>query len=393
MEMLAPAREVRRTGTGRTPLAWRNVVHNKVTLCTSSAAVSFAVLIMFMEVGFLNGLYDSQTGALRFLQTDLVMVSRSLHILNTHETFALVRLEQVGGSAGVRGVYPIYMEDLASDLRHSATGVKNGIRVFGFEPRAVLFQNEALRQLVPRLRAPMSVLFDRRSRAFFGDFAEGAETELADRAVTVASTFDLGADYYYDGNLLTSTDTFFTLFPQRRRGEVFIGLIQLAPRTSAREVLRDLRARAPADVEILTKSELIARERATWQKATPAGYVFTMGVAVGFVIGIFICYQILHTDIADQLPQFATMKALGYENRDLVRVVLTQAMLLGVIGFLPALVLSFGLYALLTALTGIVTTLTLARVALVFGLTLGMCLVAGLLALRKAMAIDPAELF
>src|SRR5215211_6919775 len=134
MEMLAPAREVRRTGTGRTPLAWRNVVHNKVTLCTSGAAVSFAALIMFMEVGFLNGLYDSQTAALRFLRADLVMVSRSLHIMNTHETFPLVRLEQMSGSAGVRSVAPIYMEDLASELRHPGTGVKNGIRVFAFEP-------------------------------------------------------------------------------------------------------------------------------------------------------------------------------------------------------------------------------------------------------------------
>ena len=85
-----------------------------------------------------------------------------------------------------------------------------------------------------------------------------------------------------------------------------------------------------------------------------------MGVAVGFVIGIFICYQILYTDITDHLPQLATMKALGYHSRDLVRLVLTQAMLLGVIGFIPALVMTFGLYSILTAITGIVTKLTLA---------------------------------
>ena len=118
-----------------------------------------------------------------------------------------------------------------------------------------------------------------------------------------------------------------------------------------------------------------------------------MGVAVGFLIGVFICYQILYTDIADHLPQLATLKALGYQNRDLVRLVLTQATLLGMLGFFPAVVITFGLYSTLTAMTGIITKLTVARVALVFILTLAMCFVAGLLAVRRAVAVDPAELF
>lgn len=377
----------------RTPLAWRNIAHKKVTLLISAAAVAFAVLIMFMEVGFLNGLYDSQTGALQFLEADLVMVSRSLHIFNTHETFPLVRLEQAAGFTGVKGAYPIYMEDLASDLRNPATGLKNGIRVFGLNPDDPVFEGRALNRLISRLRTHMTILFDSQSRTFFGRLKTGTSTELADRTVTVGGTFDLGPDYYYDGNLLASTDTFFTLFPFRQRGDVFVGVIQLERGASADGVLRQIKALEAADVKVLKKADIIAREKATWQKATPAGYVFTMGVAVGFVIGIFICYQILYTDIADHLPQLATMKALGYQNRDLVRLVLTQAVLLGVIGFIPALLMTFGLYSILTAITGIVTKLTFARVALVLVLTIGMCFVSGLLAVRKALAADPAELF
>ena len=377
----------------RTPLAWRNVVHNKVTLVISAAAVSFAVLIMFMELGFLNGLYDSQTGALQFLRADLVMVSSNLHIFNTHETFPRSRLEQAGSVKGVKGAYPIYVEDTVSDLRNPKTGLKNGIRVLGFDPRHPIFESRAISKLADRLRAPMTVLFDETSRSFFGALSTGATTELADRAVTVAGTFDLGPDYYYDGNILTSTDTFFTLFGHRNRDDLFVGVIQLEENASPDSVLRELSRAQWPDVEVLKKSAIVAREKATWQKATPAGYIFTMGVAVGFVIGIFICYQILYTDISDHLAQLATMKALGYQNRDLVRLVLTQAVLLGMIGFMPAVVMTVGLYSLLTAITGIVTKLTLGRIAFVFALTLGMCFVSGLLAVRKALAVDPAELF
>ncbi|MFL6530959.1 MAG: DevC protein, partial [Chthoniobacterales bacterium] len=61
--------------------------------------------------------------------------------------------------------------------------------------------------------------------------------------------------------------------------------------------------------------------------------------------------------------------------------------------FIPALFMTFGLYSILAALTGIVTQLTVTRVALVLALTIGMCFVSGLLAVRKALAVDPAELF
>lgn len=377
----------------RTPLAWRNIVHHKVTLVISATAITFAILIMFMEVGFLNGLYDSQTGVFQTLNGELVMVSRGLHIFNTHEYFPLVRLEHAAGFAGVKGTYPLYIEDLASDLRNPANGVKNGIRVLAFDPNAPIFQGRDLNELIPRLRTRMTILFDQQSRSFFGKFREGEPTELADRAVTVVGTFDLGPDYYYDGNVLTSIDTFLTLFPQRQRSEVSVGVIQLEAGASPEAVLRELRAVNAPDVDVLSKTEIVAREKATWQKATPAGYVFTMGVAVGFVIGIFICYQILYTDISDHLPQLATMKALGYHNRDLVRLVLTQAILLGLIGFGPAVLATFGLYSLLTAITGIVTKLTFSRVLLVFVLTVMMCFISGLFAARKALSADPAELF
>ena len=348
---------------------------------------------MFMELGFLNGLYDSQTAVLNALRADLVVVSRGLHILNTHETFAQSRLEQVAALEGVKHVSPVYIEDRLADLRNPADGRNNTIRVLGIDVNDRVFDADAITERIDRLRAPMTVLFDRRSRSFFGALDDGMTTELAERRVAVAGTFDLGPDYYYDGNVLASTETFFTLFPHRTRSQVALGLIQLDERVSPGAVRQTIRAAIGPDADVLTKAEIIAREKAKWQQATPAGYVFTMGVAVGFVIGVFICYQILYTDIADHLRQLAMLRALGYQDLQVVRLVLVQATLLGMLGFVPALGMAFGLYSLLTAVTGIVTTLTAGRVALVFVLTLGMCLVSGSLAVRKALTADPADLF
>jgi putative ABC transport system permease protein len=393
MDMAMRANATRGSGRTRTPLAWRNLTHDKPSLALSTMAVAFAVLIVFMELGFLNGLYDSQTALIQALRADLVMVSRALHILNSHETFERSRLEQVAGIDGVERVSPVYIEDRLSGLRNPADGSINTIRVLGIDVNDRVFHDDSLTRGIDRLHAPMSLLFDRRSRSFFGAHDEGTTAELAERQVAVAGTFDLGADYYYDGNVLTSAETFFTLFPRRTRDEVALGVIHLEGRASTAAVLRQLRAAIGPDVDILTKADLVEREKAKWRQATPAGYVFTMGVAVGFVIGVFICYQILYTDIADHLRQLATMRALGYQDGQVVRLVLRQATLLGMLGFFPAVAAAFGLYAALTALTGITTVLTAGRVALVFALTLGMSLVSGLLAVRKALTADPADLF
>ena len=378
---------------GRTPLAWRNITHKKVAMVVSVAAVAFAVLIMFMELGFLNGLYDSQTGLVRRLRADLVMVGGTQHTLITHEDFPRSRLLQAGAFPGVKAVQPIYIEDGLSYLRNPANGVKNGIRLIGFDLDAPIFDYPEVEAQIPLLRRPLTILFDVKSRPFFGVLQAGMETELASRKVIVAGTFDLGTDYYYDGNLITSRDTFFTLLPNRQPERVMLGLIQLEDGANVPEVLRQLQASIHGDVEIMTKEQVIEREKRAWRKATPAGYVFAMGVVVGFIIGVIICYQILYTDIIDHLPQLATMKALGYHNRDLVKLVLKQALLLGILGFIPALLMTFSLYTALTGITGIVTLLTVSRVLLVLSLTLGMCLFSGLLAVRRALAVDPADLF
>lgn len=382
------------SGRGRTPLAWRNLTHKKGGLLVSAGAVAFAVLIMFMELGFRNGLYDSQTLVFRHLRADLVLISPERQFLVAYATFPRSRLEQAAAVEGVRAVRRIYTEETVSLFKNPATGTDNGVRVFGIDPRAPIFAHEEIERRLPLLEERFTLLWDRQSRAFLGPVGPGTESALAGRRVRVAEVFTLGADYYFDGNVITSEETFFTLFPQRHPDRVKLGLVQLEPGVrvgEARERLR--RVLAGGDVEVLSVDEIMAREKAAWRQASPAGDIFAMGVVVGFIIGVVICYQILYTDIADHLPQLATMKALGYHGAALVRLVLGQALFLGVLGFVPAVLMTLGLYTTLTELTGIETRLTVGRVLLVFGLTLAMCLASGLLAVRKVLRADPAELF
>lgn len=378
-------------GLHRTPLAWRNVTHKKPAMAISAGAVSFAVLIMFMELGFLKGLYDSQTALARHLRADLVMISATQHTLTADETFPLTRLEAALGFPGVKNVAPVYLEDMS--LRNPSTGVEQNLRVIAFDLNKPVFDHPDIERQVDRLSLPRTLLYDSASRSLLGPVREGSEVELGRRKVAITGTFKLGADYFYDGNAVTSADTLFSLLRDSSPQSVSLGVIQLDDEADQAAVLASLRRALRGDVEILSRAEIISREESYWRKSTAAGSVFTLGVVVGFIIGVIITYQILYTDISDHLPQLATMKAIGYNNRDVLAIVLKQGVMIGIMGFIPAVVLTFALYAGLTTITSIQTVLTLPRIGLVFGLTMIMCLASGLLAARRALSADPADLF
>ncbi len=108
---------------------------------------------------------------------------------------------------------------------------------------------------------------------------------------------------------------------------------------------------------------------------------------------MIICYQIINADIADHMPEFATLKAMGYPNRYFVGFVLLESTYLSLLSFVPGVLASYVLYEALARSTGLLMILNPSRVATVFLLTLAMCITSGCLAMRKVLAADPAELF
>jgi DevC protein len=123
------------------------------------------------------------------------------------------------------------------------------------------------------------------------------------------------------------------------------------------------------------------------------GVIFGIGLIIGFVIGTIICYQILFNEITDHLTQFATLKAMGFSAGYLRGVVLQEAALLGVVGFLPGLGGGYLLYWLLEGMTGIVMFQTPGRALIIFFLTVIMCVMAGFIAVKRVVKADPADVF
>jgi putative ABC transport system permease protein len=313
------------------------------------------------------------------------------------QSFSSRRLYQARGVEGVASVSPVYIQ--RAFWKNPYNDDMRNVLAFGIDPDHDTLRTAGVAEGLSRVKRRDVVLFDGASRPEQGPIAERfaggdeIETEVNDRRVRVAGIFTMGPSFGIDGSVLTSIDNFLRLFPGRERTQIDLGLIVLEPGADP-EITRDrIDALLPDDVLVLTKAGFIAREKAYWNSATPIGYVFAFGAVMGFVVGCIIVYQILFADVSDHLPDYATLKAMGYTNAFVSGVVVQQAVILALLGFGPGLLVSAQLYRSAGAATQLPLVLTPERVTGVLCLTVAMAAISGLLALRKVHRVDPAEIF
>lgn len=381
----------------RTPVAWLQVSHNPVKLSIALAGVSFSNLLMFFQLGLLDSIYNSQRKPIQKLQADLVMVSAGYSNLGALQTFDRSRLYQALGVEGVEGVAPLRMARatwITPETRRSFD-----VTVYGINLARPSLAFPELESDVSRLQPLRNALFDRRAKAQYGPIATtvarqgSASVEVNQKQLRIVDTVELGATFSAEANLIVSDSTYSFLFPSADPRLIQLGLIQLRPGVDARSVQQALQPLMPGVVKVLTRQELETLELNYWKRNSSVGFIFTLGVLVGFVVGSIIVYQILFGDVMNSLPQYATLKAMGYTDVYVISVVIQQSAILALVGFVPGVLSSMGLYWLLATVTKLSVFMTIERALQVLVLTFVMCVGSGALATRKLVQLDPADVF
>lgn len=380
------------------PLAWLQLKREKLRLLIALAGVGFAVVLIFMQLGFQNALYDSSVRYHNTFIYDLVMISPKTYFIVQPEGFSRRRLIQVLGIPGVESVAPVYLGQ-ARWRNPEAPSEMRSIFVVGFDPSDRVLAIAEVNDNLNRLRLPDKVLYDARSRPEFGPIAERyretgpLEAEVANRTLEVVGLFELGTSFGINAAIVTSDLNFRRIFPHWEAGRINLGLIRLEPGHDPDAMRETIAASIPGDVEILTRAAYVEREVDYWRRNTAIGYVFGFGVIIGLVVGGIIVYQILFADVSDHLAEYATLKAMGYTNGYLAWVVLQEAAILAFLGFIPGLLVSLFLYDTAGEATELPLEMNLEVAVMVLLLTVSMCAVSGVIALRKIRSADPAEIF
>ena len=351
---------------------------------------------MFLQMGLLDSLYDSSTYPITLLNADLVVLNRQSQTLIDLPSFPKTRLYQALGYEGVSSVSSLYV--VMAAWRNPETRINRNILLWGVDPSQPPFSFLTDPAQLNQLKLLNRGLFDEKSISKFGPIAQliqqqgGVKTEVNDKTFWTVGLFKVGASFGVDGNAITSGSTFLNLVSDRQPEQIDIGTIRLAPQADVSAVQEQLQTGLTNDVKVLTKAEFVQLEKNYWAEVG-TGFIFNLGTAVGFIVGTVIVYQILYTDVSDHLPEYATLKAIGYSDRYLTGVLIQEVLVLSILGFIPGFVLSLGLYQVTSAATALPVVMKASRAAIVFALTLVMCSVSGVIALQKLRSADPADIF
>jgi putative ABC transport system permease protein len=382
---------------GRLPIGWLQLVHNRTRLAAALAGVAFANILIFMQLGFLGALIESIKMPYRAMNADILISASDMNTLADGSPLPRQRMFEALSVAGVAGATPLYYAKI--DWKQP-DGTIRTLDTFGIDPTVEAFKIRDINIALDQLKLSDVALIDRRTRnvppALFGAIDSGKPYtfEAKGRTLTVVGTFTVGGGFTADGYLIVSDQTFLKLFPQRVSGAPNHILVRLEPGANPADVLARLNEILPDyDSIVRPVDEAIAKDQAFQTTQRPVGIVFGFGVVIGVLVGIIIVYQVLSTDVADHIREYATFKAIGYRQRYFLGIVFEEALILAILGFIPGILISIVLYKIVAAVTGLPIAMPAIRAIYVLVGTIAMCTLSGAIATRRLARANPADLF
>jgi len=372
-------------------LAWRILTHDKGRTALAVAGVFLAIVLVFVQLGFFIAV--PRGGMLLYDRTrfDLLVASTAYEYQVQPGAFPLSQLDRAKTAPEVALAAPLYFG--SAKWRSGEDGKAPDVFVIGLDPQDPIFDSEDIHRQLSLLNRPDTILVDSATRPMFGPLTAGRVVEIESDKLMIGGDYVLGTGFMGLGVILISAKNFVRLFPFRNLDQVNLGLIQLKPRVDPDRAAASLRNLLGGDIRVFTRPELEAHETAYWTTRTSVGLLFGSGLIISFIVGVMVVYQILATLVGRQLPQFATLKAVGYGDRFLVGTVITMALLIVLTSFFPALAAAVGVYAVIRDETLLPVEMSATRIAAVFAATLAMAAASALLSMSSLRRADPADLF
>lgn len=382
---------------GRLPIGWLQLSHNKARLAAAIAGVAFANLLVFMQLGILGALNGSTVAPYTMLNADIIISSEDGNTLTDSGNIARARMFQVLGVPGVAAATPLFIGSLPFTMQD---GTSVSLLAFGMDTSSPSFFSVPIAASLKELEIENTALLDTQTRgvplsAFTGLLAgQPFAFEVNGQTMMAIGTIEVGGGFLADGTLVLSDQTFLRFFEQRSSGTPSHILVKVDDNVSVERIIKRIETVLPAEgVKVQSLEGAATADLAFMSTERPTGIIFGFGVLIGIIVGIVIVYQVLSTDVADHLREYATFKAMGYGQPFFLGIVFEEAVVLAIFGFIPGFIVSLGLYAGLSSVTSLPVAMDASRAILVFLGTLSACTLSGAIATRRLAGADPADLF
>jgi putative ABC transport system permease protein len=381
---------------GRLPIGWLQLTHNRARFASALAGVAFANVLVFVQLGIMNSMATATLRPYGFFEADIMISAVDANSLTEGGNVARQWLLQSLADPDVEAGTSLLVANITWQRANKALG----LTTFGVDPASPTFLAPEIADKVNLLQIRNAGLIDRFSRGLPADEAAGIRPqtplsfEVTGKTIMLYNTFAGGGGFGGDGYMIVSDQTFLTLFPSRSSAAPDHVLLDLRPGADPDTVAERLRELISDKTLRIRSYKAAAEEDLVYQQTRrPTGIIFGFGVVIGVLVGLVIVYQVLSTDVADHLREYATFKAIGYPSRFFLGIVLEEAMILSILGFVPGFAFATALLAGISKMTTLPLQMTSGMALSVFVGTIFFSTLSGALATRRLVAADPADLF
>jgi len=355
------------------PLAQRNLMHDKVRLTVTLTGVVFAVVLIVVELGLFVGFTVTTSSIIDKSAVDLWIVSRGTPYIEQGSVFSESKLYQVLATPGVASAdkYIVRFSNWKTP-----EGAEEGIQVVGFNPYS-------------GVGGPWNMV-DEIYKKKLGVSKIGGIFEINGRRARVVG-FTRGIRAF------TTTPYVFTSFKNAQgytriaEDQTYFILVRAVPGADIAALQRRLESRLH-DVDVLTTTKFSSMTRFYWMFSTGAGVAVLIAALLGLVVGVVVVAQTIYATTMDHIREYGTLKAMGAPNSYIYRVIVTQAGMSAIAGYVLAMFVSvFIVHASRSG--GAAILLPWQMAVFIFFLTLLMCVSAAVVSIKKVTSLDPAMVF
>ena len=381
---------------GRLPIGWLQLTHNRTRFAAALAGVAFANVLVFVQLGIMNSMGAATLRPYAFFEADVMISAGDANALTDGGNVARQWLLQAMADPDVADGTGLFIANVPWDR-----GEKDiSLTTFGIDPAKPGFLAPEISGDIALLQVQDAAVLDRLARGLGKDEAAAIRPqsplsfETQGRTLTAYATFAGGGGFGGDGYMLVSDQTFLSLFPARSSAAPDHILLTLRPGAQPEAVIARLKTLiSDPGLRIRTYAQAADEDLRYQQTKRPTGIIFGFGVLIGVLVGLVIVYQVLSTDVADHLREYATFKAMGYGPGFFLGVVFEEALVLGIMGFVPGLIVGTAILTLMGKITTLPLAMTPAMALSVFLGTVVFSSLSGAIATRRLAAADPADLF
>jgi putative ABC transport system permease protein len=372
-------------------IAWKNLLKERTRLGLTLVGVVFAVVLMFFDIAAYLGFVSASSVLIDHAKADVWITLQNSRNFDSSRPFPERKLWQVKQIRGVAAAVPMAKGWSQMKL---ASGSTETVMIVGFDPDAGLGLPWKLREGDVRdLRVDRTVIIDESALRKLEGLGVGDETEISDTAVTVVGISEEVRSFTTYPTIFANYETakrLATVYRTSGSDQTTFILVKVVPGHEIAEVVR--RVKALGGIDAYASQEFSAMTRRYWIVQTGMGIGFGVVALLGFFVGMVIVGQTIYSSTIEHLREYGTLKALGATGGEIVALIVYQALVYALVGYVVGVSLALAARPGYESL-GLKMVTTPGMGIGMFVVTVAMCVGASIASVRRALRVDPALVF